>query len=90
VELSADEQERFEERAAILEYCAHLPRAEAERQAREMVRRAGTPQRAVVARDEGDLKPCAAAASAMGTSRGPRATDGAVAALNEAKRMLKP
>jgi hypothetical protein len=61
-----DERERFEERAAILEYCANLPRAEAERQAREMY-----------------------AASAMGSSRGPRATNGAIAALNDMRRMLK-
>jgi hypothetical protein len=57
-----DEQERFEERAAILEYCAHLPRVEAERQARELARRAAAPLVAVAAPAQGDLKPCAAAA----------------------------
>jgi hypothetical protein len=30
-------QEAFEERAAILEYCFHLPRREAEAQAREQL-----------------------------------------------------
>lgn len=44
-----DERERFEERAAILEYCANLPRAEAERQAR-------------ASGQEQPLKPCAEAA----------------------------
>jgi hypothetical protein len=67
-----DEQERFEERAAILEYCAHLPRAEAERQAREMGSRATAPLGAVAAPTQGSLPARAAAA------------------LNEAKRMLKP
>jgi hypothetical protein len=67
-----DEQERFEERAAILEYCAHLPRAEAERQARDMGGRAATPLDAAAVSAQGNLPARAAAA------------------LNEAKRMLKP
>ena len=60
--MNADADEAFEERAAILEYCAHLSRAEAERQARELACRAAAPVEPVAARTQGDLKPCAAAA----------------------------
>lgn len=35
------EQEAYEERAAILEYLAGYPREEAERRAREIIRREG-------------------------------------------------
>lgn len=52
--MNADVDEAFEERAAILEYCANLPRAEAERQARAMC---GSPSAS-----SPDLKPCVEAA----------------------------
>lgn len=35
--LTADQRDAYEERAAILEYDAHMPRVEAERRAREEV-----------------------------------------------------
>jgi hypothetical protein len=37
-ELSEDEREDFEERAAILEYCAHFTRYDAEKRALEIIK----------------------------------------------------
>jgi len=42
--MTKDEQERFEERAAILEYDAGYTREEAERLAREMVKQQPKPK----------------------------------------------
>ena len=51
-----NEHERFEERAALFEFCANLPRAEAERQARGMGGRAAAALGAAAGSTPGGLK----------------------------------
>lgn len=57
--MTDDEQEHFEERAAIMEFCADLPRTEAEYRARESIHLSKVP---APQRVKGPLKPCAESA----------------------------